>query len=212
MGQRMAVNLVTFVPFDLEANLGRAYNHAMALLPPDAWAVLFDHDAMPTTREWYRQITEVIEHRPDVGLLTATTNRIASPWQRAAESDLNNHDMAYHRKLGAARLERRTLLDVTDTKGLGGVLMVLSRRTWERVGGFVDGMLCVDHMMHFAVARAGLRVYVVDSLYVYHWRRAHGDELPASVPKAKRCPCRGPEPTPTRRIPIVPEGATNETR
>jgi GT2 family glycosyltransferase len=208
----MAIELVTFVPFDLEANLGRAYNHAMALLPPDAWAVLFDHDAMPTTREWYRQITEVIEHRPDVGLLTATTNRIASPWQRAAESDLNNHDMAYHRKLGAARLERRTLLDVTDTKGLGGVLMVLSRRTWERVGGFVDGMLCVDHMMHFAVARAGLRVYVVDSLYVYHWRRAHGDELPASVPKAKRCPCRGPEPTPTRRIPIVPEGATNETR
>jgi len=205
VGKRMAVDLITFTPFDLDANLGRAYNRAMSLLPADAWACLFDHDAMPTTREWYRQLVEVIEHRPDVGMLTAATNRIASPWQRAAEADRDNHDMAYHRKLGAARLERRTLLDVTDTKGLGGVLMCLSRRTWEQAGGFVDGMFCVDHMMHFAVARAGLRVYVLESLYVYHWRRAHGDALPATIPIAKRCPCRGPEPTPTRRIPIVPE-------
>lgn len=205
MGQGMAIELVAFVPFDLEANLGRAYNRAMELLPENAWAVLLDHDAMPTTRQWYRQLAEVIEHRPDVGLVTATTNRIASPWQRAAEADRDNHDMAYHRKIGAARLERRTLLDITVTKGLGGVLMMLSRRSWERAGGFVDGMLCVDHMMHFAIARAGLRVYMLESLYVYHWRRANGDNLPPDVPKARQCPCRGPEPTPTKRIPIVPE-------
>jgi hypothetical protein len=67
----MAIELVTFIPFDLEANLGRAYNRAMAMLPADGWACLFDHDAMPTTREWYRQLVEVIEHRPDVGLVTA---------------------------------------------------------------------------------------------------------------------------------------------
>jgi GT2 family glycosyltransferase len=205
VGRRMAIELVTFIPFDLEANLGRAYNRAMAMLPADGWACLFDHDAMPTTREWYRQLVEVIEHRPDVGLLTAATNRIASPWQRASEADRENHDMAYHRKIGAARLARRTLLDVTETKGLGGVLMCLSRRSWELAGGFVDGMLCVDHMMHFAIARAGLRVYVLESLYVYHWRRAFGDNLPSTVPKARACPCRGPEPTPTKRIPIVPE-------
>lgn len=194
------MTLVAMTPFALDRNLGRAYNDAMRLLPDDGWAVLMDHDISLTTRDWYRQIAEAVAFKPDAGAFVAVTNRIAAPWQRAAESDRNVHDMAYHRQIGKARLKVRTLLDITETKGFGGVLMVISKTAWAEVGGFVDGLLCVDHHMHFALGQAGRRVYLLEGLYVYHWRRAFGDDLPNDTPRAEACPCRGHEVQPTERI------------
>lgn len=191
------MQIFTMTPFAKDRNLGGAYNECMALLPDGGWAAFLDHDAGFTTREWYGQICEAVAFQPRA-MFTAMTNRIASSWQRAAESDPNNHDMAYHRKLGAARLAKRTLLDATTTKGIGGVLMVISKEAWRDVGGFVPGMFCVDHNMHFAHAKAGRSVYVIESLYLYHWRRANGDTI-VETPKAP-CECRGHEVSPTVRL------------
>jgi hypothetical protein len=195
------MQIFTMMPFSTEMNLGKAYNEAMALLPENAWACFLDHDAIWTTREWYRQIAEAIRTVPDAGALTAVTNRIAAPWQQVGDPD--NHDMAHHRRFGAERLKIRTLLDVTDTKGFGGCVIVLSKRAWQRVRGFVDGILCVDHKMHFALRDAGLRIWLMENLYVYHWRRAFGDELPKSTPRAENCPCRGPETMPSVRLELA---------
>lgn len=191
------MQIFAMTPFAEDRNLGGAYNEAMSLLPEGAWAAFLDHDACFTTREWYRQIREAVTFQPRA-MFTAVTNRIAADWQRAPESDPNNHDIAYHRKIGATRLWRRTLLDVTTTKGLGGVLMVVSKAAWQEIGGFVPGMFCVDHNMHFAHARVGRPVFVIDGLYLYHWRRANGDKL-VETPKAP-CTCRGPETPPNVRI------------
>lgn len=191
-------------PFAPDLNLGAAYNEAMAMLHPDDWALLLDHDACFTTREWNRQVREAIAFKPGAGAFVACTNRIAAPWQKAG--DANCHDIAEHRRFGAERLKVRTLLDVTDTRGFGGVAFALSRRAWERAGGFADGMFCVDHKMHFALRDAGLRVYLLEGLYVYHWRRANGDGPPVDAPYAKGCPCRGPEREPSVRI-TLPEVA-----
>lgn len=186
-------------PFSLEGDLGAAYNRAMRLIPDGDWACLMDHDAMPTTREWYRQLVEAIEFKPDAGAIVAMANRIAAPWQQIG--DRENFDVAHHRAFGAKRLAHRTLLDVTATKGFGGVLFAISKAAWARVGGFIEGAtLCVDHGIHFALRDAGYRIYLLESLYVFHWRRAFGDELPKTIRRVPNCPCRGPEPTPTVRI------------
>lgn len=190
-------------PYSLERNLGAAYNAAMALVPEGGWACFTDHDAMFTTREWYRQLVEAIEFRPEAGLFAAVTNRIGAKWQRAPEANRDNHDIKYHRDIGKKRLvEHRSLLDVTDTKGFGGVLMCLSKKAWQEAGGFADGLLCVDHSIHFRLRDAGYRIYLLESIYLYHWRRAFGDELPDDTPRAVNCPCRGVEPIPTVRIPL----------
>lgn len=189
------------MPFDPGMNYGRALNEEMELLPDGDWAIFLDHDAAFTTTRWHPQIEEAIASQPNAGLFTAVTNRIAPRWQRAGDREC--HDMAVHRAFGAERAKIRTLLDATDTKGVGGVVMVISKEAWRSVGGFVDGMRCVDHMMHFAQARAGRKVYVIEGLYVYHARITSGDPVAAAAaPLAANCPCRGPERQPMRRIQI----------
>lgn len=203
---RTPPRLFAMTPYSLEGDLGRAYNEAVALLPDDAWAAFLDHDAMLTTREWYRQLLEAIAFVPDAGAIVACTNRIAAPWQQVGDRDC--HDVATHRAFGAARArDVRTLLDVTDTKGFGGVLFAFSKATWREVGGFIEGAtLCVDHGFHFAARKAGRRIYLLEGLYVYHWRRAFGDELPPTLRRVESCPCRGPEPMPVRRLTLPKDG------
>jgi len=194
--------LVPMQPYSLTMNYGAALNEAMELVPEGAWACFLDHDAAWTTRDWYRQILEAIAFRPDAGLFTACTNRIAPNWQRAG--DWGSHDMDKHRHVGKQRADHhRFLLDATDTKGIGGVVLVISKDNWRSVGGFVDGLRCVDHMMHFAQRDRGRRVYVMEHVYVYHARLTSGDsKLALASPVAANCPCRGDEETPKHRIPL----------
>jgi GT2 family glycosyltransferase len=192
--------IYTMMPFALDYNLGRAYNESMALIGEDDWAVFLDHDAIWTTREWYRQLEEVTRAFPDVGLVTAIQSRGFQAWQ---VGPYDGHDYARNREIGRQMLRHRTLLDVTDNSGIAGVVMLVSKRAWRKAGGFVDGMYCVDHAFHFALKAAGLRVYVHEGLYVYHWRRANGDAPPREAPTAPNCPCqkiRRTERAPSRQL------------
>ena len=192
--------MLAMTPFDLDRNLGRAYNEAMRLLPEDGWSIFLDHDMMLTTPHWYAQIGEAIASRPHAGAFTAVTNRIASPWQRAEEVDQANHDVAYHRAIGEARRARRTLLDITCTKGFGGVVTVVSKEAWREAGGYAEGMYCVDHSLFFRLKDRGRRVYMIEGLYVYHWRGSSGARQPLEAPKVADCRCRGAEQMPTERV------------
>lgn len=188
------------IPFARDLNLGAANNRIMSSLPEDGWACLLDHDMMLTTPHWYAQLEEAIAFRPDAGAFTCVTNRIASPWQRAEEADQASDDIAYHRRIGEARRARRSLLDITPTKGFGGVLTLLSKAAWREAGGYSDGMYCCDHSLFFRLVERGRRVYMLENLYVYHFRGSSGMRPPLPAPKVENCPCRGPEQLPTERI------------
>lgn len=193
--------ILAMMPFSPDMNLGRSYNEAMALLPSDAdWAVFLDHDAMHTTREWWNLIAEAIAFRPDAGAFVAVTNRIDAPWQRVEGVNQDDHNIGYHTAIGLERLKKRTLLDISGTKGFGGVCFALNKAAWKEAGGFADGLLCVDHSIHFRLQRTGRKVWLLENLYVYHRRRAFVGNLPPTAPIAKGCPCRGGERMPTERI------------
>lgn len=188
----------TMVPFRADANLGRAYNEEMERLPDGDWAVFLDHDAMPTTGRWFAQFAEAIAFRPNAGAFAVMTNRIASHWQRCG--DPLDNDIARHRRFGSERTRVRTLLDISQTKGFGGVMFAVSKAAWLECGGFADGLGCVDHSLHFALQRIGRPVYLIEGLYVFHWRH-FGEPDPTSIhPKAASCPCRGPEVEPRERL------------
>lgn len=186
----------TFVPFRSDKNLGRAYNEAMDLLRADEWACFWDHDCMPTTPRWHDQFCEAIKFLPDAGVFVAMANRIGPSWQRCGPA---GDDVREHRRFGAERLSVRTLLDVTETKGWGGVMFALNKETWLEAGGFAEGaMFCVDHSIHFRLQSAGRRSYVIEGLYAYHVRASSESALKA--PYVEGCPCRGAEQAPTERV------------
>lgn len=198
--------ILPMMPYDDtgQKNLGSAYNQAMARLWEDDWAILLDHDIIAgLNRDWVPIVQEAIRFRPDAGAFVAVTNRIDAAWQRAGETDPDNHDVLYHTEIAATRaVTHRTILDVTETKGFGGVAFALSKRTWQAMGGFAEGMLCVDHSMFFKLQRACRPVYLVENWYVYHRRRAGVGPLPEDTPRVKGCPCRGREMMPTIRLPL----------
>lgn len=187
--------IVATTPFALDRNYGRACNDFFEMLPDDAWGIVQDHDAMWTTPVWYQQIAEAVAFQPRA-MFFAMTNRIAAPWQRIGPE--NEHDYRVHRQFGKERLKVRTLLDISHTKGAGGVCMVVSKAAWKEVGGFVPYLYCTDHNMHFRHVDVGRPVYLMENVYLYHARRIDGERV-VEEPKAP-CRCRGVEEWPTVRL------------
>lgn len=179
--------ILTTIPFAKDMNLGREYNRVMACLPSDGWACLLDHDAMFTTPCWHDQLEAAIAAHPD-GSFTAKTNRIYSTWQQVSGSRLGSRadDITEHRKIGAGLAGAKfRAVDITEMEpGWGGVLMLVSRRAWNDAGGFQNGMMCCDHQFHYALRRAGRRVYCIEGLYVYHYRGTSRGDV-SGFPRAK---------------------------
>lgn len=167
-------------PYRSDKNLGLAYNEAMQLLPPDGWAAFLDHDAIHTTPDWHRLIVGAIEANPDFGLFVGCTNRIGCGWMKTPGVSPRNHDMLYHRAIGAELAKRHgsAVRDVTEWERqpgghpLSGVLMVISKRVWAHVLGFKNGFLTVDNDCHRRVRDADFRVGLLLGVYVYHFYRA----------------------------------------
>lgn len=169
------MTVVAAIAYDVERNLGRAYNGAMETAAIGEWVAFLDHDAMFTTGHWRQQLRDAIDANSDAGLITAVTNRIGCRRQIAPGCP-DGHRLGDHFGFGAGLVEAHgsAVVDVTGGPRISGVLLCLSRETWERIGGFRDGFFGVDNRVHEAVRAAGLRVYMMPGLYLYHWYRGDG--------------------------------------
>ena len=171
------MNVYTFIAYDKEKDLGRAYNEMMNLVQDEDWVVFLDHDAMFVHRDWYKYLREVIKNNSEFGFFTATTNRIGCPWQLIQGVDRNNHDMFYHKKVAKELMDRDLdVVDVTNERVfLSGVVMIVQKKTWKKIGGAKSGFLSVDNDLHSKCKQKGIRVGLIPSLYTYHWYRGDGD-------------------------------------
>lgn len=204
--------IVVQLPFARDLNLGRACNEAMERVPDGGWGVLLDHDIHLTTPHWFAQIEEAIACRPDAGAFCVVTNRCASPWQQAPEGIAAGDSLDAHYRVGAERLRRRTLTDITCTKGYGAVLQVVSKEAWAQTTGFENGMYCIDHSIFFRMKWNERRIYMIDGLYVYHRRVSSSAKAPPAGKKWEACPCRGFEIAPTERVALPPIGSSGAVR
>lgn len=171
------MKIYNFIAYDADQNLGRAYNACMDLVDDDDWVVFLDHDAMFVQRNWYKNVKRIIEENPEYGFFTCLMNRVGCRWQIPGNVDPNNHDIRYHKEVGKAleQITENEVQDVTKAPGLSGVVMIVQKKVWDKIGGAKDGFLGVDNELHYACARNGVKVGLIRSLYVYHFYRADGD-------------------------------------
>ncbi len=181
--------LFAFIPYAADGEtIGQAIERHMQALQPDDWALIMDHDIMHTTPKWYPAILECIKANPSFGILTVMTNRageLAHPWQMVKWVDVNDHNMKYHRELGADLLQEHgcTVQDVTHEKRkTNGVAIAIKRSVWDALKelpghvSLVDrpSMLKFDLKLHQRARDNGYKVGVMRGVYCYHWYRADG--------------------------------------
>lgn len=160
-----------------DKNLGAEYNKICSMVPEDDWICFLDHDAMFTTKYWYKQLTDIVEKHPEVGMFTAMTNRVYNKVQLYRGRINDDHNIHFHRKVGNALYD--SYYDVVQPLSrqelLSGVLMLIKKSVWSK-HKFEEGFLGVDNRIHSDLLDANYPVMLMKGVYVYHWYRGDGDK------------------------------------
>lgn len=175
------VTLYSAIPYDAEGDLARAYNSIMETIPDGAWVALMDHDVLQLDDRWHAMIVGAITAHPEAGAFTCWCNRMRGPHQVHPQAPAGD-DIAEHRAFAHSLPFDPGRPALTDLSGkiLGGMMIVTNPAVWRQIGGFKPGAirtdkgLGVDNEYFRRLAKVKLRVYRVDSLYVYHARYSHG--------------------------------------
>ena len=162
------------IPWDTGKNIGAAYNRTMEIVHEDDWVCFVDGDALMCSTYFGKQIEAVVANN-SFDLYSCMTNRVSSYQADRTRKDLWDSDnIRRHRKEATIRWEEHghRCEDVSkNTKKISGVIILLPKRTWLRVGPFMDGMLGVDNDYHRRVVEGGGSVGLMRGIYVYHWYR-----------------------------------------
>lgn len=174
MVRRQELHHVT--PYRSDKNLGRAYNEAFTYYTEQGheWICLRDTDTMFLTPDAPGRIEQYINKYPEAGILTCFTNRVTTlSIDQLYQGQLSNNDSIRHHTLIAQDLMKRKGLEVTKIeKPISGMLMVVSRRVWERIKFDDTGLaLGVDNDFSQRVLDAGLEILRMNSIYVWHTYR-----------------------------------------
>jgi len=158
-----------FTPWNSDKNLGKAYNQCMELIGDNDWACFTDADTMFTTYTYGKQIEDIVK---EDAIYTAKTNRVMCPYQKTGIWEID--DIRYHRDLGQQLANEKYdyLTDVTNECPLSGCLILISKKMWQKLGGFKeDKMLTIDNDIHLKAREKGEKVYLMEGVYLYHWYR-----------------------------------------
>lgn len=165
------------IPFAEDKNLGRAYNKAFEDVDERDWVCLMDHDVMFLTPDAINIMYEYVRSYHDAGIFTCYTNRIhpLSSDQLLNGQVSENTSIDYHMQL--AYNQKRFGVSVTEINHMiSGFLMLVSRRTWNKVK-FPEFGKClgVDNDFSQRVLESGKKIYRMNSIYVWHtYRLANG--------------------------------------
>ena len=163
-----------YIPWDSNKNIGVSYNKILNLVDDDDWVCFLDGDAVHTSSFFGKRIEDVIVNNSNFSMFTCVTNRIGCPYQIAQGVNQLTDDQRYHRDFGENtwNAHKTIVLDITNLQLLSGVLILINKKAWQKVGGFKEtGMLGVDNDIHVKFKNAGLRVGLMKGIYVQHWYR-----------------------------------------
>lgn len=166
------------IPWDDNKNIGQSYNRTMNMVGENDWVCFIDGDAMFLDPFFGRKLQEVIDANTEYGVFTCMASRIGCEWQRSEKIGAwYSHEITDHRKWAKEHwnefgTECENVLNKPKGKVLGGVLILINKKTWRKVEGFrEDGMLGIDNQLHWDCQDKNLPVGLMKGVYVYHYYR-----------------------------------------
>jgi len=171
-------NIIHAIPWNTSKNIGKSYNEIINLIQENDWVCFLDGDAVHTTNFFGSRIEETVCNNPDYSMFTCYTNRVWCSWQIAPDVDIASNDQKYHREFGESLWQKNQtkVIDVTFEKDpMSGVLVLINKKTWKIVGGFIEqGMMTVDNDMFYKIRKNNMKTGLMTGIYVQHWYR-NGD-------------------------------------
>lgn len=137
----------------------------MSLLPnDDDWMCFTDLDTCFLDPKDPEKIEYFIDKYPDTGIFTCYTNRVGNKYQllngiKSEDSDILNH----------IKIAKSISGDCKEIKSIiSGMCMIVKKSTWSKVGGFQNGLLGVDNKFSHIVLRYGMKIRLIESVYLFH--------------------------------------------
>lgn len=165
------------IPYSVNKNIGTYYNTVMESLPNETdFACFVDGDTIFTTPNFGTQIDSVVNRYKECKFFTCYTNRVGFKLQVHPMVDKDNNDMNYHREIGKELQARywdecEDMSYLTEKQLISGMLLLIRKDLWKKVGGFKTGMLSVDNDFHLKCIKNKEKLYLMKGVYIYHWYR-----------------------------------------
>jgi hypothetical protein len=169
-GRIMSVFYIT--PFSEAKNYGAELNRVIAQIEnPDEWVCIRDMDTLFLTANAGNIIADYVKKYPDTGVFSCLTNRVGYRGQCFRGEISYETDILKHYKI-AAKLETGQRKIIEESHNISGLLMVIQKKTWTRIGGAIEnGILGVDRQILKRVAALGMPIRIMTDLYLFHFYR-----------------------------------------
>jgi len=165
-----------FTPYSSSRDLGQAYNACFQLVrDPEDWVCLMDGDIQFLNSDYGHQIEEVISRYPETGLFTCLTNRVGTKVQCLNGFPSEDTNILNHHRI-AEQLSQTKRTEVEEhQQAISGFLMLIQKKVWDRIGGAPEGIgiLTIDNRISKKILEHGLKIRIMQGLYVFHFYRLH---------------------------------------
>ena len=159
------------IPYDTSKNIGKSYNEAFNGLNDDDFVCFVDGDTIFLDSYFGSRIQQIIDDNPELNAATCLTNRVSCKWQVVDKINWFNENMLDHDRLTKDIWSKfgTSIVDMTNQQLMSGVLILLKKETWKKIGGFKeDGMLGIDNDFHERLIKHNEKLYLMNGIYVYH--------------------------------------------
>lgn len=173
------MSLYAFVP-QHDKGLKHAIDECFEFLPNDTdWAILQDRDVFWFQADFKKWVKSYIDAHPSVSLFTTYASRCSYDYQMLPDAP-RDHDVRSHYQFAKQQESKVWLLK--DLKAnVSGHVIVMQKKQWMAMRGDIFAtptkkqhhILGVDTLISKWLINRGLRIGIMEAIYVYHYFRSH---------------------------------------
>lgn len=159
------------IPYDTSKNIGKSYNEAFNGLNDNDYVCFVDGDTIFLDSHFGAKIEQILLDNPQINAATCMTNRVSCEWQIVDKINWFNENMLDHNRITEELWKRhgKEVEDMTNTQLMSGVMILLKKETWKKIGGFKEeGMLGIDNDFHQKIIDNNEKLWLMKGIYVYH--------------------------------------------
>ncbi len=167
-----------FTPYGHDKKFVYAIDRCFSLISnSNDWAVIMDGDTLFLRSDFGDVIQRYTDNFPDTGMFTCYASRCHYSCQVPRGVDMENDSIIYHKTMADNQSSLCHGMVTEINRKIAGHLMVIRKSTWLRIRSQViekassKFILGVDTKISNAILERGLKIRLMQELYILHYLR-----------------------------------------